>query len=202
MFLGTNPGGRSTAAREAHRRLPFEKPGWSAYLDEDWNGHALQSAATKIAGAFASAGQSGKDVLRRSPSGNLIPFRSERGVLDLPKGLRSIKFGVRLIELAQPRILVLFESDKKHWCQLMDAFGRSREPTHTHDLGAGWYREAVLPRGKEQRPRYVFALPWVKTRNGPRNPEVIGILSDRVGHHGLGRRRFDDTPALRKKRDH
>ena len=79
MFLGTNPGGDLTIARGSHRRLPFEKPRWSAYMDEDWNGHALQPAAREIANLFAGPRESGEGVLRRSPSGNLIPFRSESG---------------------------------------------------------------------------------------------------------------------------
>ena len=103
MFFGTNPGGDCWQASQAHRWLPFQQQNWSAYLDEDWNGHALQTAVKEIADLFAHHGESGKDVLRRSPAGNLVPFRSRKGVSELPRALRDLSFGVRLVRLASPR---------------------------------------------------------------------------------------------------
>ena len=196
MLLGTNPGGDPTRAREAHRRLPFRQPSWSAYLDEDWGGHALQAAASEIAGLFADPGESGEDVLRRSPSGNLVPFRSESGVSELPETLRDIRFGVRLIQLAQPRALVLFASSQSHWRQLMEALDRSPEPTYWDYLGASFtFRESAVA---SIMPRHVFALPGVNQRNVGRNREVIGILRSRVGHHQIRGRTFDHRPVLRR----
>ena len=196
MFFGTNPGGDRTRAREAHRRLPFRQPNWSAYLDEDWNGHALQTAAREIAGLLADPGESGEDVLRRSPSGNLVPFRSENGVSELPTTLRDVRFGIRLIRLARPRALILFASNQSHWRQLMEALDRSPEPTYSDCLDASGFtfRESVAVAGVV--PRYVFALPGLNQRNVGRNREVIGVLRNRVGRHRIGGRAFDDRPVL------
>ena len=201
MFFGTNPGGDPTRAREAHRRLPFREPTWSAYLDEDWDGHALQTAAREVASLFADPGESGGDVLRRSPSGNLVPFRSEKGVSELPRALRDIRFGVRLIRLAQPHTLVLFASNRSHWWKLMEALDRSPEPTYRDCLDASGFtfRESEVV---GVVPRYVFALPGLNQRNEGRNREVIGILRSRVRHHRIGGRARDHRPVLVSKSGH
>lgn len=175
MFLGTNPGGGAENSKESHRREPFEKPGWSAYLDEDWGNHALQTAAKKIARVFAGPDESGEHVLRRSPAGNLIPFRSKK-LSELPTQLKNegIKIGVELIRLAKPSILVLFASNQIVWGQLMEAL--DRETTYCKPLGANFtFRESV---GNEV-PSYVFALPGVNTKVTGRNQEVIDILRKR-----------------------
>ena len=137
--------------------------------------------------------------MRRSPSGNLIPFRSERGVSELPEPLRSINFGVKLIRLAKPQVLVLFASNEKHWGQLMQALGRSPEPTYRNCLDASGFtfRESVSVDDKV--PRYVFALPGVNQEKTGRNREVIGILGDRANQYRIGGSIFDDRPVLIKK---
>jgi len=178
MFLGTNPGGCAENAKEGHRRNPFEKPGWSAYLDEDWHNHALQPAAKKVAGIFAGPSESGEHVLRRSPAGNLIPFRSEK-LSKLPKQLRNdgIEIGVELIRLAKPSVLVLFASNQVVWGQLMEALDRSPETTYCKRLDdSGFtFRESV----GDEMPSYVFALPGVNGKVTGRNQEVIDILRRR-----------------------
>ncbi len=178
MFLGTNPGGSAENARESHRREPFEKSGWSAYLDEDWNGHALQPAAKEIAAIFAGSVESGEDVLRRSPAGNLIPFRSKKPS-ELPKKLISngIRIGVELIRLAKPSVLVLFASNQVIWDQLMEVLDRETTYCERLDDSGFTFRESVG--GEGEMPRYVFALPGVNAKVKGRNQEVIGILRQR-----------------------
>lgn len=183
MFFGTNPGGNCWQASQAHRWLPFQQQSWSAYLDEDWNGHALQTAVKEIASLFAAHGESGEDVLRRSPSGNLVPFRSRKGVSELPGALRDLSFGVRLVRLARPRTLVLFASNENHWQQLMKALGRPLQPTWCQYLGANFtFRESVAV--TDTAPRCVFALPGVNQRKWGRNREVMDILKKRVLEFG------------------
>ena len=180
MFLGTNPGGDCRQASQAHRWLPFQQQNWSAYLDEDWNGHALQIAAREVARLFADHGESGEDVLRRSPSGNLVPFRSRKGVSKLPWALRDLSFGIRLIQLARPRALIIFASNQGHWQQLMKALDRPLRPTWCNRLDASGFtfRESVAV--ADAAPRHVFALPGLNQRKWARNREVIDILYMRL----------------------
>lgn len=82
MFLGTNPGGDHHRAKAHPFRLPFERQRWSSYLDDDWgNPHGkqwpMQIAVRKVAEVLAGKPNMGDRLLRSSPSGNLVPFRSQ-----------------------------------------------------------------------------------------------------------------------------
>jgi len=141
----------------------------------------MQRAVQSIACMIADGDESGFELLRRSPAGNFIPFRSKKPG-DLPLGLRKdgLVFGRRLIELARPRMLILLSSNKKLWSLLMDWMGHPPEPDREHYLGANLtFREAHSAAGW---PGVVFALPAVNNGKGSRNPEVIDLLRQRLAH--------------------
>ena len=189
MFLGTNPGGDHTRADVHDPWLPFRCSGWSSYLDDDWGsgqpGDAtMQRAVQSIACVIAGGDESGIDLLRRSPAGNIIPFRSKKPG-DLPRRLRKDgrDFGRRLIQLARPSMLILLSSNKDMWNPLMDWMGHPPEPDWEHYLGANLtFREAQSAAGW---PGVAFALPAVNNRNGPRNSEVIDLLRQRLARNEL-----------------
>ncbi|MCY4318296.1 MAG: hypothetical protein OXE76_03725, partial [Alphaproteobacteria bacterium] len=102
---------------------------------------------------------------------------------ELPRALRDLSFGVRLVRLARPHTLVLFASNKNHWLQLMKALDRPLQPTWCQYLGAKFtFRESIAV--TDTAPRCVFALPGVNQRKWGRNREVMDILKRRVLEFG------------------
>ena len=216
MFVGWNPGGGEDAADRHPHRTPFDKRrGWSPYLDETWDKpvratggnsarfekgeHPMQRAVQSTAELIAGSQRSGIDLIRASPAGNLIPFRSEASD-DLPRALQGegIRIGLELVSLARPRLLVLLSGKQKLWESLMKQIGHTPEPDWTRDLGAKYtFREA--PNAADGTPRFVFSLPGVNTRIEHRNREVIDLLRQRLDHHGLTRRVLAARPRLVKK---
>ncbi len=191
MFLGWNPGGGKDVADRHPYRMPFDRPrGWSPYLDETWEGfekgeHPMQRAVQSIAELIA--GGHGTDLIRASPAGNLIPFRSEASG-DLPRVLREegARFGLDLIGLAHPRLLVLLSGKKQLWEPLMRRIEHVPEPDWQRDVGANHvFREARYTAGGVQC--FVFALPGVNTNREGRNREVIDLFRQRLRHHELPR---------------
>ena len=188
MFFGTNPGGDHTRADVHDPWLPFRRSDWSSYLDDDWGGsvrHALQRAVRSVAALIAGGDENGVELLRKSPAGNFIPFRS-RKPRHLPSEIRKkgLRFGLSLITLAQPRTLILLSSNVDLWKSLMEWTGHRPEPDWQSYLGANFtFREAI--RSAVDFPRFVFALPGVNTRTEGRNHEVIDLLRRRLDHHGL-----------------
>ncbi len=100
-IVGINPAGKKIdAERDNNRKTPFIGNGYSAYLDDDWEGgsgqsdfqRAVQGIAMILTGATASKAMTaickegstpekriGADAtafLRQTPSLNIIPFRS------------------------------------------------------------------------------------------------------------------------------
>ena len=208
MFLGTNPGGDHTAADPQHHERPFSKAeDYSAYLDESWgerwghpgdNGHPLQTAALCVAGKIVGGreaedpGREAEDLLRRSPAGNLIPFRSEKPDA-LPPELRDhgLDIGGKLIKIAKPRLLALFASNMKPWgwpwlMQQMCQNGpepRCQEHPITTTL---ILREARLE-CLHELPAYIFALPALNTGTWGNNSNVISCFENRIDEIGSDR---------------
>ena len=205
MFLGTNPGGNHKAARPHEHEWPFSKSSYSAYLDEAWGSwghpgeqscHPLQTAARQVASKIVGGrdtqdpGRDAADLLRRSPAGNLIPFRSETPE-DLPPRLRErgLEIGWNLIELAKPRLLVLFASNRKQWEWLMQQMCRNGpEPRcQEHPIPPNFsLREARLEDSHEL-PAYIFALPALITRTWGNNSAVISCFEKRIDEIGRDR---------------
>ena len=216
MFLGWNPGGGEGVADRHPHRTPFDnRRGWSPYLDEIWDKpagaaggssarfergeHPMQRAVQSIGELIAGSQRSGIDLIRASPAGNLIPFRSEASG-NLPRALEreGIPIGLELVSLARPRLLVLLSGKQQLWEPLMKRIGHAPEPDWKRDLRAKYtFREAQNAAGGP--PRFVFALPGVNTRIEGRNREVIDLLRQRLDHHGLARRVVAARPRLVKK---
>lgn len=196
MILGTNPGGDHTRAKEHPVETPFECPGWSSYLDDDWgNGspgsHMTQRAVRKIAEVVAGESGDGAELLRTSPTGNLIPFRSKK-----PSHLQRVAsndkkpydFGIdvgwQLIRIARPRVLILLASDRERWAWLLDRInGQSNRQWCKNLPGSNrTFREAVVS-GSRPRPEFIWALPRVNTGTAGQRPR--DELRKRLRKYGI-----------------
>lgn len=194
MILGTNPGGDHARAKVYKASDPFERPGWSSYLDDNWNGqpgqHNTQIAVREVAKIIAGGSERVDPLLRNSPTGNLIPFRSEDiGALTKEPKVFGRRIGYQIIEIAQPRVLILIASSQHEWTRMMRKF--KNPPYCEWDLDEGKlnsanfkFREARMRGGW---PRFVFALPGLNQKNWGRNDESLELLDQRVKHHGRNR---------------
>ena len=195
MILGTNPGGDHRAAKEHKAGLPFWKrrPGrlpYSAYLDDVWGGAArgrgpIQCAVQSVAEIISGRAERAELLLRSSPTGNLIPFRS-KGLTDLPSAVadEGLKYGERLIEIAQPRVLILIASRDKHWDRVMRLVGHAPEPDWKKDLGAHHVIRESERNFAGDWPRFVFALPGLNNTLQTTASEVLSRFRERVEFHG------------------
>ena len=189
MLLGTNPGGGPSNADRYHPDVPFLSPTYSSYLDDSWGDfatgqHPMQLAARAVARTIAGNRPRGDRLLRNSPTGNLIPFRSEKPS-DLPDLAvqYGLDFGWQLIAIAQPRVLVLLVSNTQRWEWLMERVSHDPEPDRTLPITKTLIlREAQQSEGKW--PRYIFALPALNTGNPGQNANVIGAFRQRVDDIG------------------
>ena len=201
MILGTNPGGSHANADQLDPREPFRRGAdYSAYLDDRWpkprsailttaGRHPIQSAVRRLAATLSGGSpEAGDQLLRRSPSGNLIPFRSQ-GFPDLPRSLHrpGLDFGARLIDIARPRVIVLLASNKVLWEWLMSGIGHAPEPDFERDMGANFtFREARTP--ENDWPKLVFALPGFNASTEGQNRKALHIFRGRLADLGLTRR--------------
>ena len=185
MLLGTNPGGDSSSAERHHPDLPFLSETYSAYVHDSWGDfptgqHPMQRAARSVARAVAGNGPRGDRLLKSSPSGNLIPFRSKKPT-DLPDIAEEygLEFGWQLMTIARPRVLILLASNKGRWKWLMGRLNRSPRPDRTQEITKTLIvREAQQPVG--DWPRFIFALPALNTSNRGQNEKVIGAFRQHV----------------------
>lgn len=185
MLLGTNPGGDDSNAERYHPDVPFLSPTYSSYLDDSWGDfetgqHPMQVAARAVARTVAGNRPRADQLLRNSPTGNLIPFRSEKST-DLPELAvdYGLDFGWQTIAIAQPRVLILLASNSDRWEWLMHRIDHSPEPDRTVSITRTLHvREAQRPEG--QWPRFIFALPALNTSRPGQNANVIGAFKNRV----------------------
>ena len=195
MILGTNPGGDHKAAEEHKAGLPFWKrrsrqPPYSAYLDDSWDGTGrgkspVQCAVQSVAEIVSGKPERVAPLLRSSPTGNLTPFRSSR-LSDLPSPVqkRGLLFGEQLIEIAQPRVLILIASREQHWKSVMRLVGHCSEPDWKVCLGANHVVRGAEKDFVRDWPRFVFALPALNNSRQTRAPEVLRLFRERVDSHG------------------
>ena len=192
MLIGTNPGGDSSNAERYHPDMPFLSTTYSSYLDDSWSDfttgqHPMQRAARAVARAIAGNAPAGERLLRNSPSGNLIPFRSGKPG-DLPQiaDEYGLEFGWQLIAIAKPRVLILLASNRVRWEWLMERIGHSPAPDSTKAITRTLIlREAQQADG--EWPRFIFALPALNTGKSGQNSNVIGAFRQRVEDIGRDR---------------
>jgi len=197
MILGTNPGGYPRDADLNDAWLPFIAPKYSAYLEERWGSydkghHPIQKAVFAVAAALSGNRVKGRELLYNTPTGNLIPFRSSRYPGELSDRLREkgLEYGLRLLEIARPRMLVLISSRKELWERVMEAVGHLPAPDDVVDLtppgdrDTKWtLREALVSEG---HPAYIWALPGLNSSATDHAP-IINAFRNRLRHHGINR---------------
>ena len=196
MILGTNPGGDHTNADQLDPWEPFNRGAdYSAYLDDRWpyprstrladlGRHPIQQAVRRVATALGGGSPAkGDELLRHTPSGNLIPFRSKS--FDLPKtlwrtGLQN--FGAKLVKVARPRVLVLISSRQELWCEMLKQFpGMVLSPEKELRPGANRpFREAIAHKA-DTRPQFIWALPAVN--RGTEGAQAIDELRNQLRTH-------------------
>jgi len=136
MFLGANPGGKDEAAQFDELTRTLSTRAFSAYVDEKWwrpsgdthsaGNHAMQrrvqEASMLLAGISLAEVQTTRSdmrpapnrlpasvlrLIRSTPAGNLVPFRSTSSVT-LAGPLKSNRAsGLELFDLASPTVLLL-----------------------------------------------------------------------------------------------
>ncbi len=149
-FLGINPG-ETPGGTEAHdlltiesdlRRLERDEIAEHGYLDETWKGHHTGGAPMQVRAQFAfsilagGASQKGVDLLRRTPTSNMVLVRSsaeaelkhEAGASPPTIASWCWPFHQAVIEIKQPRIV------------LTHAVGIARSLTKSWGLGPGEQR--------------------------------------------------------------
>ena len=199
MILGTNPGGDHTNADQLDPREPFNRgPDYSAYLDDRWpyphstrladpGRHRIQEAVRQVAAALVDGSPvEGDELLRHTPSGNLIPFRS-KNFTALPKVLWKLgfeRFGAEVIKMARPRVLVLISSRQELWCEMLKQFpGMVLSPEKELRPGANRpFREAIAHKA-DTRPQFIWALPAVN--RGTEGAQAIDELRNLLRTHGV-----------------
>ena len=144
----------------------------------------MQRAARSVARAVAGNGPQGDRLLKSSPSGNLIPFRSKKPT-DLPDIAEEygLEFGWQLMTIARPRVLILLASNKGGWKWLMGRLNRSPRPDRTQEI-----TKTLIVREAQQAvgdwPRFIFALPALNTSKTGQNANVISAFRQRVEEIG------------------
>lgn len=114
MLLAIHPRG-DPSVHDGVSRESGDGSGYTALLDDSWGerepgGAQLQAVAREVAGMFSSDAEA---VLRRTPAGFMIPFRSE-SIARLPDPLRKqgLLLGGRLVASVRPKVLVLVGGDR------------------------------------------------------------------------------------------
>ncbi len=195
MILGTNPGGDHRRAKFHPISDPFDRPSWSSYLDDDWGNddpgeEKGQRAVRRIADIIAASAGGGDELLRRIPTGNLIPFRSKRPMhLQRPREEPKVspydyglEVGLRLIRIARPRVVILTASDGARWARLTTRLTSNSVQECSKDLPGSnrVFREAIFS-GTRPRPEFIWALPRVNTGTAGKCPGEV--LRKRLRKH-------------------
>ena len=198
MILGTNPGGDNERAKVHSATTPFRdsSPPWSSYLDDDWGQgcapgqHPVQQGVQSIARIIGANVKRGNALLRTSPTGNLIPYRSKT-FNRLPASLRQVGklTGWRLISIARPRVLIFYSSRKDLWQFLMAKFGSPQEREQDLDAGKPETAHQIFREAQSTHPWIcsIFALPAMNKTNQSRAEEVLNLFEERVKFHGRNR---------------
>ena len=217
-ILGMNPAGGPEHAKPDDLIRPFREPGYSAYLDDSWGyddlgqsplQRVVQGLAMILSGASPSDGLAALDghtrpnmrinddataLLRNSPSGNIIPFRSSK-LTELPSGLteHGERIGWQLLSLVRPkpRVIITLANGLRDppWCTILK---NSAQPLKadfeewTHKGMRRKYREVRLVKGPLLG-ALIIGLPAVVRDKGRLDvtKPMFDVLAQRIRHHAL-----------------
>lgn len=128
--------------------------------------YPLQRGAFRVAEAFAGDAKAAKSLLRNSPTGNMIPFRSPAIKPESREWNDGVPIGIELVKIVRPRVLVLLGGGEKIFKRLLEGayVGRATDccmKQYVNEQGKSnrqTYRDATIltPSG---RPQYLFVLP-------------------------------------------
>ena len=221
-IVGINPAGHLRHADSDNgRERPFLKKKYSAYLDDNWDQagagqsrfqRAVQGIAMILRGATPSEammaisknnveapkdriGADAADFLRKTPSLNIIPFRSPKPEC-LPSALleNGKRIGWKLLCLAKPDYIITLANQIEGplWKTILVNSGQRRKADWTKKLNGRndrQYREVELREGQLEG-ALVFGLPAVvydkvqEGKNGVTEP-LFEVLSQRLKYHGV-----------------
>jgi hypothetical protein len=153
MILGQNPGGTRSAADEDDIEIAMRNrnAGWSAYLDEVWEGQSKKGMAKLQKAVLAvfqtlEGNQAAETKIRESAAANIIPFRSKSFDCvpdDLLEPGRLI--GWELIQLAAPRVLVMLANGSDPWGYVIGRCGIDEATFRSEPVGNRfYYKQGVL----------------------------------------------------------
>jgi len=201
LILGANPGGGEAEHRAEDPRRPFEDSDYCAYLDESWmdgagkwisrGQHRIQLRIRRVVEALLESKDEDlvKKVVRSSPAGNILPFRSREWV-DLPVELRSrttcdtcrlshFEICADLVKIAQPRLIVTIGGSSEDIGKALKPLGQMQErPQSRVPIWSTWkYREYEIL--GEDSPIMVVALPAVNSQrmDEPRFLRCLNAIS-------------------------
>lgn len=183
LLVGINPAGPSHVADSDDRRRPFNEANYCSYLDDEWSRttrkergrsplqRAVQDVFMVLAGEplrtvlearrdYVSVpeeriGRAAEILLRNTPSGNIIPFRSGTlAQLDDDLRLEGAQVGWRLLQVArpQPRVIIALangESDSP-WAAIKTFSGHSSSRPvllTVNDRLKRSYKEIIIDKG-------------------------------------------------------
>ena len=221
-MVGLNPAGQSSDAdRDRGRRRPFDEKSYSAYVDDAWADdrgqdrfqRAVQGIAMILNGATWTEtkkaitatnerkpeerlGTETADLLRNTPSQNIIPFRgSTLNKLPLVLRQRGEEIGWELLCLIRPKprfIVTLSNGSPSPWRTILKNSGLQRATDREGDwtrMLAGrtdrTYRDVRLPEGPLEG-AVVFGLPAVvfdKLQEYGTTPPMLATLSERLRYY-------------------
>ena len=158
--LGLNPAGDGRDADTDDLERPFQDPGYSAYLDDEWRNHdkgaaplqrVVQALAMIFVGATPAEAMASLDdtrpmpeervgakavaFLRNTASLNIIPFR-DSNVGKVPPQLRERgeQIGWQLLCLARPRlryvVTLVNQVGRPPWSTILKNIGQPRKPDY------------------------------------------------------------------------
>ena len=125
IFVGLNPGGTSKSEKrdKRHRRRVYKESGYCSWLDEEWErrggkgfyprGEAPLQKGAHRAFRIMYGKDNWKQILRNTPSFNVIPFRTRRGK-ELPPDAWEVAMPwfIGVLEELQPELIICNGSSK------------------------------------------------------------------------------------------
>ena len=213
--LGLNPAGDGTDADTDDLERPFQVPGYSAYLDDEWRkrgtGEArlqrvVQALAMVFVGATPREAMAAIDdpeeridekavaFLRNTASLNIIPFR-ESNLRKLPLRLhkRGEQIGWELLCLVRPRlrciVALVNQINRPPWNTILKNSGQPRKPDYVESINRKLhrtYREVELVQGPLAG-ALLIGLPAVVRDKGRADvtKPLLEVFKRRLEHHGL-----------------
>ena len=212
-IFGLHPGGGLEYADSDDHDHPFQRPGYSAYLDDERPSpgesplqRVVQALAMVLTGSIPSdameamnnvhlppeerIGADATTMLRNSPSGNMIPFRGT-SLNKIPPQLREPGqcIGWRLLCLAQPKPHLVVTLATQTWDMVLKSSGQARKADCDEWVHEGLkrkYKEVRLTQGPLSG-ALLIALPGVVRDRGRVDvaKPMFDVLAQRLRRHGL-----------------